>query len=137
MIISMKKGTPKVEVEKMAAYAESLGLHTQIIYGENQSIIGLIGGGGYYLYTDNIKSKVKSELLKEQILTNEKTNETKQELNVVKDEIISDMNNQKTIIAEKVKVAKQKIENSSEIDKPLSPVLKQTLIDIQSITRDE
>jgi 3-deoxy-7-phosphoheptulonate synthase len=39
----MKKGTPKVEVEKMAAYAESLGLHTQIIYGENQSIIGLIG----------------------------------------------------------------------------------------------
>lgn len=100
-------------------------------------IIGLISGGGYYLYTDNIKSKVKSELLNEQILTNEKTNETKQELNVVKDEIISDMNNQKTIIAEKVKVAKQKIENSSEINKPLSPVLKQTLIDIQSITRDE
>ncbi len=43
MIISMKKGTPKEEVIKMADYAESLGLQTQIIFGENQSIIGLIG----------------------------------------------------------------------------------------------
>lgn len=100
------------------------------------AIATILGGSGYYLYTNNIKSKVQSELLKEQIITNTKTQEIKQELNVAKDEIISNVSTQNTKVVEKVKIAKQKIVESVS-DKPLSPLLKQTLIDAQSILGNE
>ena len=36
-------------------------------------LVTILCSSGYYLYTNNVKSKVQSELLKEQIITNTKT----------------------------------------------------------------
>ena len=100
------------------------------------AIATILGGSGYYLYTDNIKSKVQSELLKEQIITNTKTQEIKQELNVSKNKIVSNVSKQNNKTAEKVNIAKQHIIDAT-FDKPLSPILKQTLIDAQTILGNE
>ena len=100
------------------------------------AIATILGGSGYYLYTNNIKSKVQSELLKEQIITNAKTEKIKQELDVSKVEIVSNVSKQNNKTAEKVQIAKQHIIDATS-DKPLSPLLKQTLIDAQRILGNE
>ena len=74
---------------------------------------------GYYLYTNNVKSKVQSELLKEQIITNTKTEEIKQELDVSKNKIVSNVSKQNNKTAEKVQIAKQHIIDATS-DKPLT-----------------
>ena len=79
----------------------------------------IVSGSGYYLYTDNIKSKVQSELLKEQIITNAKTEEIKQELDVSKNKIVSNVSKQNNKTAEKVQIAKQHIIDATS-DKPLT-----------------
>ena len=67
----------------------------------------IVGGSGYYLYTDNIKSKVQSELLKEQIITNAKTEKIKQELDVSKVEIVSNVSKQNNKTAEQASLVNQ------------------------------
>ena len=79
----------------------------------------IICSSGYYFYTDNIKSKVQSELLKEQIITNAKTEEIKQELDVSKNKIVSNVSKQNNKTAEKVQIAKQHIIDATS-DKPLT-----------------
>ena len=96
----------------------------------------IICSSGYYLYTNNIKSKVQSELLKEQIITNAKTEEIKQELDVSKNKIVSNVSKQNNKTAEKVNITKRHIVDATS-DKPLSPLLKQTLIDAQTILGNE
>ena len=96
----------------------------------------IICSSGYYLYTNNNKSKVQSELLKEQIITNAKTEEIKQELDVSKNKIVSNVSKQNNKTAEKVNIAKRHIVDATS-DKPLSPLLKQTLIDAQTILGNE
>jgi len=71
------------------------------------------------LYTNNVKSKVQSELLKEQIITNAKTEEIKQELDVSKNKIVSNVSKQNNKTAEKVQIAKQHIIDATS-DKPLT-----------------
>jgi len=71
------------------------------------------------LYTNNVKSKVQSELLKEQIITNAKTEEIKQELDVSKNKIVSNVSKQNNKTAEKVNIAKQHIIDATS-DKPLT-----------------
>jgi hypothetical protein len=75
-------------------------------------------------------------LLKEQIITNTKTEEIKQELDVSKNKIVSNVSKQNNKTAEKVNIAKQHIIDATS-DKPLSPLLKQTLIDAQTIIGNE
>ena len=99
-------------------------------------LVTIICSGGYYLYTNNVKSKVQSELLKEQIITNAKTEKIKQELDVSKVEIVSNVSKQNNKTAEKVNIAKRHIIDATS-DKPLSPLLKQTLIDAQTISGNE
>ena len=99
-------------------------------------LVTIICSGGYYLYTNNVKSKVQSELLKEQIITNAKTEKIKQELDVSKVEIVSNVSKQNNKTAEKVNIAKRHIIDATS-DKPLSPLLKQTLIDAQTILGNE
>ena len=99
-------------------------------------LVTILCSSGYYLYTNNVKSKVQSELLKEQIITNTKTEKIKQELDVSKVEIISNISKQNNKTIEKVKLAKQHIIDATS-DKPLSPLLKQTLIDAQTIIGNE
>ena len=96
----------------------------------------IICSSGYYLYTNNNKSKVQSELLKEQIITNTKTEKIKQELDVSKVEIVSKVVKHNNVVVEKVNIAKQHIIDTTS-DKPLSPLLKQTLIDAQTILGNE
>ena len=71
------------------------------------------------MYTNNVKSKVQSELLKEQIITNAKTEEIKQELDVSKNKIVSNVSKQNNKTAEKVNIAKQHIIDATS-DKPLT-----------------
>ena len=99
-------------------------------------LVTIICSSGYYLYTNNVKSKVQSELLKEQIITNAKTEEIKQELDVSKVEIVSKVVKHNNVVVEKVKLAKRHIIDATS-DKPLSPLLKQTLIDAQTILGNE
>ena len=66
-----------------------------------------------------VKSKVQSELLKEQIITNAKTEEIKQELDVSKNKIVSNVSKQNNKTAEKVNIAKQHIIDATS-DKPLT-----------------
>ena len=75
-------------------------------------------------------------MLKEQIITNAKTEEIKQELDVSKNKIVSNVSKQNNKTAEKVNIAKQHIIDTTS-DKPLSPLLKQTLIDAQIILGNE
>jgi hypothetical protein len=96
----------------------------------------IICSSGYYLYTNNVKSKVQTELLKEQIITNAKTEKIKQELDVSKVEIVSKVVKHNNDVVEKVKLAKRHIIDATS-DKPLSPLLKQTLIDAQTILGNE
>lgn len=99
-------------------------------------LVTILCSSGYYLYTNNVKSKVQSELLKEQIITNTKTEEIKQELDVSKVEIVSKVVKHNNVVVEKVNIAKRHIIDATS-DKPLSPLLKQTLIDAQSILGNE
>lgn len=96
----------------------------------------IICSSGYYLYTNNVKSKVQTELSKEQIITNAKTEEIKQELDISKNEIVSKVVKHNNVVVEKVKLAKRHIIDATS-DKPLSPLLKQTLIDAQTILGNE
>ena len=99
-------------------------------------LVTILCSSGYYLYTNNVKSKVQSELLKEQIITNAKTEKIKQELDVSKNKIVFNVSKQNNKTIEKVKLAKRHIIDATS-DKPLSPLLKQTLIDAQTILGNE
>ena len=96
-------------------------------------IIALTSGAGYYLYTDNIKSKVNERLAQEQLITNIKTNEIKTELETASKEIVNDVSNKQEIVKRQSVIAKSKIVSIPDENKTLSPVLKQTLIEIQQI----
>ena len=43
MIISMKKGCPQSEIQKMEAFIKSKGLQVHLSKGENYTILGLVG----------------------------------------------------------------------------------------------
>jgi hypothetical protein len=99
-------------------------------------ILALVSGGGYYLYTDNINSKVEAKLSTHQLEVETKTNEIKTELTDTKQDLVNANKEQSIVIVKQVIKAKQNIESSIN-DKPLSPLMKQTLIDSQSIINGE